>query len=1155
MPVQTPQGFCPGCLLKWGLKSQYGNDEDGIPLASDLSASPTPDELATHFPDLEIIELIGRGGMGVVYKVRQKHLNRLAALKILAPKVRQDPAFAERFAREARAMAMLNHPHIVAVYDFGRADDFYYFLMEYVDGMHLRRLLESGKFAPEEALAIVPQICEALQFAHDRGVVHRDIKPENLLLDTKGQIKIADFGIAKWIGRDTKEITLTCAGQVVGTPQYMAPEQIERPLEVDHRADIYSLGVVFYQMLTGELPIGRFAPPSKRVQVDVRLDEVVLRALEKEPERRFQRVSELKTEVETISTTPYAEKKNAPPRFNILKAAQPWLGLLALSLFLAGFLLPLFVQPLRVENLFFGVNVFVGLFGLLAWKTRCGKIACFLALIYLTIGVGQFAYKTYQNKKAQLASNNPTTQRRQESISTPPRADDAEIKLVGVCPDVGDDLFDAQGNRLDQEKSPAVPLNASRPEYWGPDSFACTLIFDIPQNLDLVWARFPAIRVSGTNRTLGATLYEESTEACGQNRRFLTFVVKRTYEENGWLGKSLLPIESINVTLKYYLPGREKAVCTFQGPFELEKNLDCQENLACRLTPRSATASERRGVKFHLSGHDLPVVGDLSKLILVYDIEGKKHLARFQGGSAGDNGRRSALEADYLVDTLSWSRIAAITLGEIPREKTFSGIRVRYPGRLPRDYAPYLDKMAAALGLTALSGEQLAQYQFKNPEEALKVIDTVRGIHIRQAWNAIQNDDFANLPEDAREKRRRTAQRWAENGLECGIAMGLKGNCPEFVAPAFDSLASNSGNRFDIARAMQRYTNFTPQDLEHLAVLLEQRRDPRGLCELLDCLRRNRQRPGGQEALLRLARSNRTWLWWPVLKNLTEYGGLTIGQLTRDLQVKYWAQSNPDLALDPLLAEDARTLLIQLPTAKLAAMSTGTLYEVIQSISANLPREKAQQALLDLVQQIVDSEEDYSYEDYASNAWQPVDCAVRHLNKWNNMNLGGIGADLSNETSSSERIDWPALAKETLTHFGRKIEKKSPGQSKIIRPSETRANRFTLVDALNKPIPNATLDLLARTRNESGLRDGLELYLKTDDQGRFTIDLPAGNAIQTISGFSGKVFHPEYGAAPVIVYGDLSPVETPLVKKDTPSYERALKGQVVNAAGQPVAGG
>jgi hypothetical protein len=186
--------------------------------------------------------------------------------------------------------------------------------MEFVDGVNLRRLLDAGKLAPEAALAIVPQICDALQYAHDHGVVHRDIKPENVLLDKEGRVKIADFGLAKLVGRAAQDFTLTAAGQVMGTPQYMAPEQIEHPQDVDHRADIYSLGVVFYQMLTGELPLGRFQPPSKKVQIDVRLDEVVLRALEKEPERRYQQASDLKTRVETIATTPLGGTGPQPVR-------------------------------------------------------------------------------------------------------------------------------------------------------------------------------------------------------------------------------------------------------------------------------------------------------------------------------------------------------------------------------------------------------------------------------------------------------------------------------------------------------------------------------------------------------------------------------------------------------------------------------------------------------------------------------------------------------------------------------------------------------------------------------------------------------------------------------------------------------------------------
>jgi serine/threonine protein kinase len=264
---------------------------------------PEPSQLAEKFPQLEIIELLGQGGMGAVYKARQKQLDRFVALKILPPEVGRSETFAERFTREARSLAKLNHPQIVTVHDFGRTEDgLYYFLMEFVDGTDLRRIIQAGELTSDQALAIVPQVCEALHYAHKKGIVHRDIKPENLLLDKEGNVKIADFGLARLLGKPTSACTLTQSGQRMGTPHYMAPEQIEHPQQVDHRADIYSLGVVFYEMLTGELPIGRFAPPSKKVHVDVRLDEIVLHTLEKEPELRYQHASEIKTDVETVST-------------------------------------------------------------------------------------------------------------------------------------------------------------------------------------------------------------------------------------------------------------------------------------------------------------------------------------------------------------------------------------------------------------------------------------------------------------------------------------------------------------------------------------------------------------------------------------------------------------------------------------------------------------------------------------------------------------------------------------------------------------------------------------------------------------------------------------------------------------------------------------
>src|ERR1039458_5272743 len=218
IPAEASQGLCPKCLMmQAALPTEAGKAASGKP------APPTHEELAAAFPQLEILDLIGQGGMGFVFKARQPKLDRLVALKILPQTLAADPAFAERFNREARLLARLNHPGIVAVHDFGVAtgrsdlpvrqgneaaqqhrptNQFYYLLMEFVDGVNLRQAMQAGRFTPDQALAIVPKICEALQFAHNEGILHRDIKPENILLDAKGRVKIADFGIAKLVGND-----------------------------------------------------------------------------------------------------------------------------------------------------------------------------------------------------------------------------------------------------------------------------------------------------------------------------------------------------------------------------------------------------------------------------------------------------------------------------------------------------------------------------------------------------------------------------------------------------------------------------------------------------------------------------------------------------------------------------------------------------------------------------------------------------------------------------------------------------------------------------------------------------------------------------------------------------------------------------------------
>jgi serine/threonine protein kinase len=266
----------------------------------------------------EIIEEIGRGGMAVVYKAWDTVSNRHVALKVLPPYFQHDTEFLRRFLEEARRTIPLHHPHIVATYEAGQADGYYYIAMEYMSGDSLAaRLRSQGRLSLEEATTVVSQIAAALDHAHNLGLIHRDVKPSNILFDQTGQAKLADFGIAKAAG----QATVTRPGTLVGTPEYMSPEQGQAK-PVDERTDIWSLGVVLYQMLTGRLPFGGENPhvvlfqvvhhrqlPASSLNRDLpqEVNKVLDRVLEKSPRRRYRRAGEMASALRRVVHRPTEE--------------------------------------------------------------------------------------------------------------------------------------------------------------------------------------------------------------------------------------------------------------------------------------------------------------------------------------------------------------------------------------------------------------------------------------------------------------------------------------------------------------------------------------------------------------------------------------------------------------------------------------------------------------------------------------------------------------------------------------------------------------------------------------------------------------------------------------------------------------------------------
>lgn len=307
---RAPQGMCTKCVLLW-VATAIREDENSTGDSSPVSMSyrpggqlGSPEEIGEYFDDLEVLELLGAGGMGAVYKARQTKLDRTVALKILSRELASDSAFQERFDREARLLARLHHPNIVTIFETGTKGPFAYLIMEFVDGQNLREAMEGERMKPAAALTLVRDICEPLKFAHEQGILHRDIKPENILISSRGEVKIADFGIGKLVGdADAEKSALTGDNAVLGSLRYMSPEQIDSPADVDQRADIYSLGLVLYELLTGQVPMGRFEPPSKSSSVESVADEIVMQALERDLRARIPTMAELQLRLEELTST------------------------------------------------------------------------------------------------------------------------------------------------------------------------------------------------------------------------------------------------------------------------------------------------------------------------------------------------------------------------------------------------------------------------------------------------------------------------------------------------------------------------------------------------------------------------------------------------------------------------------------------------------------------------------------------------------------------------------------------------------------------------------------------------------------------------------------------------------------------------------------
>ncbi|HEY2713244.1 MAG TPA: serine/threonine-protein kinase [Chthoniobacterales bacterium] len=312
IPADAPEGGCPGCLLETGLGLLTDGSEaggDASPCAGKLLPDDVapPSEKAARFAeilgelgDYELLQEVGRGGQGVVFRARQKSLNRTVALKVINLGQWASKAHLKRFRREAEAAARLDHPGILPIYEVGERGGSCYFSMKFVEGGQLDEAVRRAPMSTRQAAALIVKVARTVHYAHEHGILHRDIKPGNILLDAKGEPLLTDFGLARLVETET---TITCTRELMGTPSYMAPEQaVANNAQLTSATDVYGLGAVFYQLLTAQPPFAgettyetiklllESDPRPPRLlnpKVDRDLSRICLKSLEKDPQHRY----------------------------------------------------------------------------------------------------------------------------------------------------------------------------------------------------------------------------------------------------------------------------------------------------------------------------------------------------------------------------------------------------------------------------------------------------------------------------------------------------------------------------------------------------------------------------------------------------------------------------------------------------------------------------------------------------------------------------------------------------------------------------------------------------------------------------------------------------------------------------------------------------
>lgn len=693
--------------------------------------------------------------------------------------------------------------------------------------------------------------------------------------------------------------------------------------------------------------------------------------------------------------------------------------------------------------------------------------------------------------------------RADEGSASVDNAGPLDIRLVGVCPDGGDELYDVEGRKL---SVPKAFLGDNIGGSWQSEDQRRDFILQAPHLNEPLLFLHTWIRAAGTDRTVGGgSVYSVGVE--DPSTLILSSTLDREYRRlGGMIAAPTAPVARVDLPLKYFYGKARDALCTFTGPFVPGKAVQADAGRPFQLTPEAVEYGDGTLLKFRFST-DREFEG--STWVLARDKQGRRYLL----DSGQDAREYHGIDRSYQVNAVPWDQISTITVGEKAYEITFRNIAVRYPGRPARTHAAYLDVMAQRLGLTGMSPDQLRQYTVKDPQEALAVLDIVRGEwHIRTTFETLERARppirVSELDAATQQKIRQVAARWARSAMvsQYGIQLGLMGRWPEFFDRAMDRLERDypadrfhyyyekmwlEGNRQIAYTLSMQWTELNARQIETIKrLILDARADRVASNWLFWCLRKVKSQEV-VEALWELAQDERPSIWWNALDAWSSQTGRTrggYGDLPEKIRVRLsLVKGTP---VDEALKARASALVARILTPEVMGLNLDLANQVLRKVMDGFDRETITQIFVESLRQMQSTMTSRQWlVDYPrrSNFTSTAVRMIRMLNVWYGVDIGRLG---TNDATASS-LDGP----QTFAGFQALIAEALEWHrvNRGARPLEIRFEG-RVVDTAGRPVPAAELSLTAMERDGEGHRSSDNpqvVHGRTDADGAFVFKSPA----------------------------------------------------------------